>query len=347
MPFSWSELPKPILALAPMAGVTDAAFRQMCRRFGADVIYTEFVSTDAIARGNKKTLQLMAFDPSEQPVICQVFGRDPEMYRKATRVIEQMGYAGIDINFGCPAYKVTRHGGGVTLMRDLDLCRAIVEATCDAAHKIPVSIKIRASICREAGAAKSSFERVTATDLIERIRDLPVAAVMIHGRSYERPFDGEPDLDSIRSVRAAFPRIVLANGGIYDPQTAKSVLELTGADGVGIARGSWGRPWIFQQIRTFLESGVLTQPSWAQVKSMILSHAELAFQYKGDRGILEMRKHLSWYTKGRPGASRLRQQFMQTTSVEAVRELLNKTEHNLPLLVTPSPSTGTCMVAAT
>ncbi|MEK7158590.1 MAG: tRNA-dihydrouridine synthase [Patescibacteria group bacterium] len=326
MPFSWEDLPKPILALAPMAGVTDAAFRQICRRFGADVIYTEFVSTDAISRGNAKTLKMMQFDPSEQPVICQVFGKDPMMYASATRVIERMGYAGIDINFGCPAYKVTRHGGGVTLMRNLDLCRSIVQATCEAAQTIPVSIKIRASVCRQPGEKKSSLDRVTAVDLIEHIRDLPVAAVMIHGRSYERPFDGEPDLDSICAVRAAFPRIVLANGGIYDPETAKSILHHTKADGVGIARGSWGRPWIFQQIRTFLETGVVIQPSWEEIKTIILEHAKLAFRSKGDRGILEMRKHLAWYIKGRAGASRLRQQFMHVQSIRDVKSLLDQTE---------------------
>ena len=244
MPFSWEDLPKPILALAPMAGVTDAAFRQICRRFGADVIYTEFVSTDAISRGNAKTLKMMQFDPSEQPVICQVFGKDPMMYASATRVIERMGYAGIDINFGCPAYKVTRHGG------ESRSCEIWIYADQSSRQRVrplkrfqfPSKSGKRLPTTRR---KKSSLDRVTAVDLIEHIRDLPVAAVMIHGRSYERPFDGEPDLDSICAVRAAFPRIVLANGGIYDPETAKSILHHTKADGVGIARGSWGSPLDF------------------------------------------------------------------------------------------------------
>ena len=141
----WQHLPTPFLALAPMAGVTDLAFRTMCKRFGADVIYTEFASANALVHGNAATRRMISFHASERPVVCQIFGNDPAMFAGAARVLEAMGFDGIDINFGCPAYKVVTHGGGVVLMRDLDLCYALVKAACEATT-LPVSIKIRSSI---------------------------------------------------------------------------------------------------------------------------------------------------------------------------------------------------------
>ncbi len=313
----WQTLPKPILALAPMAGVTDTAFRQMCKVGGADVLYTEFVSTDAVVYESKKTFEMLKFAPAEQPVVCQVFGKNPEHYFKSAKVIADFGFAGIDINFGCPAYKVVKHGGGVTLMRRLDLVRELVQATCEGSP-IPVSIKIRASICKEGCAADDPEGQVTALDLIERIKDLPVAAVMIHGRSFEKPFDGSPNVGAITQVKKAFSGIVLANGGVYSPEAAKQLLDETGADGVGVARGSWGRPWLFQEIKDYLRDGTYTQKTWEQIVPNILRHAQLAFAAKGGHGLIELRKHLAWYVKGFPGASELRSKLVRATSYDDI-----------------------------
>ncbi len=311
----WESLPKPILALAPMAGVTDAAFRVLCKDFGADVIYTEFASTDALIHGNEATRRMIQYDPREQPVVCQVFGNDPAKFEKAAKILEELGFSGIDINFGCPAYKVVTHGGGVALMREPNRCREIIDATIRAV-KIPISVKIRASInCTDGAPA-------TALDLVRIIHDLPMAALMIHGRTFEKPFDGAPDVSAIADVKKAFTGIVIANGGIHTPEDAEHMLAETGADGVGIARGAWGKPWIFRQIKSYLASRTYDHPTWDAIVDTIIQHAELALSKKSDSGIIELRKHLAWYAKGIPNASVLRQALVQVKTVEDITRIL-------------------------
>ncbi len=320
----WTTLTKPILALAPMAGVTDAAFRPLVKSYGADVIYTEFASTHALIHGNEATRRMIGFEPEEQPVVCQLFGNEPDKFAESAKILESLGFAGVDINFGCPAYKVVTHGGGVVLMKEPEQCRKIVEATCNAI-KIPVSVKIRASIrCDIQGAPLSSTRvpLVTACDLVNQIKDLPVAALMIHGRSYEQPFDGWPDVSMITAVKKIFPGILLANGGVHTPEDAKKLLDETGADGLGIARGSWGKPWIFQQIRDYLATGSYVKPTWDEIVAVIIRHAEMAKKYKSAHGFIELRKHLAWYVKGIQHASTLRQQLVRVKTLEEIIAIL-------------------------
>ncbi|MBI4262028.1 tRNA-dihydrouridine synthase [Candidatus Uhrbacteria bacterium] len=324
----WTKLPRPILALAPMAGVTDAAFRVLCKDFGADVIYTEFASTDALIHGNEATRRMIQYDPREQPVVCQVFGNDPEKFEKAAKILEQLGFSGIDINFGCPAYKVVTHGGGVALMREPNRCREIIDATIRAV-KIPVSVKIRASIKSLSHTSPGDVnvhhqEMYTAVDLVRTIHDLPMAALMIHGRTFEKPFDGAPDVNAIADVKKAFKGIVIANGGIHSPEDAERMLVETGADGVGIARGAWGKPWIFRQIKSYLASKTYDHPTWDAIVETIIQHAELALSKKSQSGIIELRKHLAWYAKGIPNASALRQALVQVKTVEDITRILKQ-----------------------
>ncbi len=320
----WKSLPRPFLALAPMAGVTDLAFRTICKEFGADVIYTEFASANALVHGNEATRRMIQFREPERPVVCQIFGNDPRMFADAAKVLEGMGFDGIDINFGCPAYKVVTHGGGVSLMRNLDLCYELVAAVCGATS-LPVSIKMRSSIrCQEGDRAAACHDIVTAVDLVERIRDLPIAAIMVHGRSYEKPFDGEPDVDMITRVCRVAPCVVIANGGIYSPEIAREMLHATGAHGVGIGRGAHGSPWIFQQIKDYLLHGAYREISWEEKKEIILRHAQLAFSQRGAHGLVEMRKHLAWYVRGIYNASELRQMLVQTKSLQDVEQALAK-----------------------
>ncbi|MEI6627495.1 MAG: tRNA-dihydrouridine synthase family protein, partial [bacterium] len=244
----WQKIKKPILALAPMAGVTDSAFRQICKKYGADVVYTEMVSADGLYYDSKKTLEFLRFAKAEQPVVIQLFGKHPEKFTKAAQLAEKAGFAGIDINFGCPAKKVAGHGGGVTLMRDLPKCREIIEAVL-AGTKLPVSIKIRASI-------KKGKETVTALDFLQTIKDLPIAAIMFHGRSYEVPFSGDPDYEMIKKAKVLCPHIpLLGNGGVNSPEDAKKMLDLSGCDGFGLARGLYGKPWLFDLIKDYLKAG--------------------------------------------------------------------------------------------
>lgn len=357
-PNFWSSLPCPILALAPMAGVTDLAFRSMCKRFGADVVYTEFASVDALIHGNQATRDMIKFRNEDQPVVVQIFGNSPEKFAQASKILEDMGFAGIDINFGCPAYKVVKNGGGVSLMRNLPLCRELVQAACEAV-KIPISIKIRSSIKSTGDAceidynvegtehgtppltsppskggdtqklsspyeweARRGFGVITALDMISAIKGLPVSAVMIHARSYEKPFDGTPDMNMITEVKKLFPGIVLGNGGVYSPELAKEMIESTGCDGIGIGRGCHGAPWIFTLIRSYLAQGTYQPLSWDEKKAIILDHAKLALESKGEHGIIELRKHLMWYVKGIPGASELRQQLAHIHSIDDVNRAL-------------------------
>lgn len=330
----WLKLPKPIIALAPMAGVTDSAFRQMCKLYGADVIYTEFASSYALVYDNKKTRAMLQFAGNEKPVVCQIFGREPEIFARAVKILEEMGFDGLDINFGCPAYKVVKTGGGVSLMRNLNLCYELVQAAYENT-RLPISIKIRASIKQNQDTKDKSEDNsnnqdtktcatgvVTALDLVNKIKNLPVAAVMIHGRSFEQPFDGEPNMEIIREVRKIWPGILLANGGIYTPEKAQEILDLTQADGVGLARGAWGHPWLFKQIKDYLSTGSYEQYDLAKIKPIILQHAMLAIASKGDYGLIELRKHLSWYVKGFSGASEIRKKLLQTKTLDEIKQVL-------------------------
>ncbi|MGB0757097.1 MAG: tRNA dihydrouridine synthase [Patescibacteria group bacterium] len=336
----WQKQNKPILALAPMAGVTDIAFRQMCKQYGADVIYTEFASADALIYESQKTFDMIRFAEEERPVVVQIFGNKPEHMGKAAAICEELGFDGIDINFGCPAYKVVKHGGGVSLMREPERCRELIQATIEAV-KIPVSIKIRSSISRESNGTKKTknsfvpdvsdptdcgtetdLDSVTAIEFIEALNGLDIAAIMIHARSYERPFDGYPEVEIVQKLRKVYDGILIHNGGIYTPEVAKELLEKTGADGLGIARGAWGQPWLFQQIKEYLETGEYWQPSHDEIIPIILEHARRAFDQKGERGVIELRKHLSWYIKGWPEAKKMRNKLMQTKSYEEVENIL-------------------------
>ncbi|MFA6428073.1 MAG: tRNA-dihydrouridine synthase [Candidatus Buchananbacteria bacterium] len=314
----WLSLNKPILALAPMAGVSDLAFRQICKKYGADVVYTEMISADGLHYDAKKTLAMLKLAPAEHPVVIQLFGKRPEVFAKAAKIATKAGFDGIDLNFGCPAKKVTAHGGGVTLMRDLKLCRKIVETVC-LNTKLPVSVKIRSSIN-----LVDSKKRVTALNFIKAIQGLPVSAVMIHGRSYELPFSGLPDYRMIKKVKKLFGGIVLGNGGIFTPELAKIMLEKTGVDGLGLARGLYGRPWLFTQLKDYLATGEFKEFKFNKIKKVMLAHARLAFKAKGEYGLIELRKHLAWYVKGLPQAVELRNKLVVSKSVKDIESILKK-----------------------
>ena len=313
----WQKIKKPILALAPMAGISDSAFRQICRDQGADVVYTEMTSVDGLYYDSKKTLEMLAFSKKEKPVVCQLFGKKPELFGKAAKVVEKTGFDGIDINFGCPARKVVAHGGGVTLMRDFDLCHSIIDATIKAT-KLPVSIKIRTSINK----AKESSEKVYAYDFLKKVSDLDIAAVMVHGRSYEQGFSGPVDIEQMKKIRAAYPGILLVNGGVIEPPDALELINKTKANGIGLARSVRGRPWLFRQVKELADKGKYIEPSMDDIKKVIIKHSQAAFAAKQDHGIIEMRKHLAWYTKGFPGAKELRQKLVRVNTVDDIKNIL-------------------------
>ena len=318
----WTKLKKPIVALAPMCGVTDLPFRLICHNYGADVVYSEMTMVQALAHKGKKTMDMVKILDAERPVIIQLGGNDPELFYKAAQVVaDEIGPNGIDINFGCPAKKVAGHGSGVSLLRDLEKSYQIIQATIEGAHGLPVSFKTRTQI---KSTDKCSVH--CSLELIEKVKDLPVAAIMIHGRSFEAPWVEEVDYDYIKQVRKQFKGILLANGGLYDPQKVKEVLELTGADGVGIAHGVYGRPWIFNQIKEYLKTGQFTDLSWPQKRKIALEHAQVAFETKGTHGLLELRKQLLWYVKGLTNATNYRQSLVTLNTLEEIEQALMNIE---------------------
>lgn len=310
----WQKFNKPILALAPMAGITDSAYRQLCKEFGADLVYTEMTSIDALYYDSKKTLKMLGMKKKEKPVVLQLFGKRPELVAKAVKHVEEAGFSGIDINFGCPARKVVAHEGGIKLLENLDLCHDLVQAVCEAAT-VPVSVKTRISI-------GNGEKKVTVFDFVDKIKDLPVSALMLHGRTYEQGFSGDPDFETIKKVKQIFNGVVLGNGRINSPEEAKEMIDKTGVDGLGIARAIYGQPWIFQQINDYLEKGEYKKFEIKDVKKVVLKHAKLNYKLKGDHGIIELRKHLCWYFRGFPNAADLRKELVQVENIKQLKEIL-------------------------
>ena len=309
----WLNLNKPILALAPMAGITDSTFRQTCKKYGADVTYSEMASVSALFFKPAKTLELIKFYPPEKPYVVQLFGNKVDHFARATQIVSQKIHPdGIDINLGCPAKKVFRHGSGCALMLQKKLTREIIKTVCQNTQ-LPVSIKIRTGV-----------DNVSALDLIKDIADLPFTTIMVHGRTYQNGFSGSVDFAMIEDIKKIVPqKIVLGNGGIYNALEAKNILfSYPLLDGLGIARGAWGHPWIFEEIKYLIQGKSVSPKKWTTIKKIMLEQAQLIYQRKGQAGIFEMRKHMSWYVKGFPGASNLRRKLVLAQNLEEIEKIL-------------------------
>lgn len=313
----WKKLGRPILALAPLAGFTDSSFRQICQRFGADVLYSEMASAAALyylnqgkgKREGNETLKLLAFDPArEKNYVVQLFGSEPEHFSAAACLVtEEIKPAGIDINFGCPVPKILKQGAGAGLMKDLGRSRAVVEAVIANTDR-PVSVKIR---------AKSG--EVGAEEFMRNIQDLPVSAVMIHGRSLAQGFSGAADFSAAERIREFFSGVILVNGGLDSLDSAHRALAESRADGLGLARGVLGRPWLFREIKEDKEINL----SPSEIFSLAMEQAVLVQEKKGREGIVELRKHLAWYARGLAGASRLRSALVKVESLGDIKKAFN------------------------
>ena len=312
------QLNKPIYALAPMAGITDSAFRQICKEFGADVVYSEMASATALVYNPKKTLEMLRFSEAERPYVVQLFGSQPKYFEIATKLITKKNPKseirnlkseipdGIDINFGCPVKKIIKQGAGSVLMQDLKLSREVIKSVIENTD-LPVSIKLR-----------SRVKNVDCLKFLDYMSDLDIKAVMIHGRSLAQGFSGEIDVKIIKKARNYFNGIILANGGINSYDDAVQILDQTEADGVGIARGALGKPWIFKALRT----GQSIERSAKPIFKIALKHAELAKKLQGKQGIIEMRKHLCWYVHGLPGACEMRRKLVQVKTIKDIEKIL-------------------------
>ena len=296
--------------LGPMAGVTDLPFRLLCREQGAGLLCMEMVSAKAIMYNNRNTEQLLTIHPDERPVSLQLFGSDPKIMSEMAKRIEERPFAILDINMGCPVPKVVKNGEGSALMKEPKLVYEIVSAVVKAIGK-PVTVKIRKGF---------DDEHVNAVEIARIIEEAGAAAVAVHGRTREQYYSGKADWDIIRQVKEAVSIPVIGNGDVTSPERAEELVRRTGCDGVMIARGAQGNPWIFSEMISYEETGVVPpRPGKEELKEMMLRHARLQLEYKGEySGIREMRKHVAWYTKGIPGAARLREKI---NAVESLGEL--------------------------
>lgn len=303
--------------LAPMAGITDSPFRRLCRRYGAALVYTEMLSAEGLARGHGKTWCMAAFDPEERPLALQLFGSRPEAFAQAVRAFGEGGPDFFDLNFGCPAPKVVRSGGGSALLLEPKRIEAIARAAVEASDR-PVLAKIRSGW--EVGAEN-------AVEVARMLEDCGVAALAVHGRTRGQMFSGQADWSVIGRVRQAVSIPVIGNGDIRSGQDARRMMEETGCHLVMVGRAAQGAPWIFSEINHVLGQGKTMGdgdvPGWQQRSEVIREHLRMMIEAKCERrGILEMRKHLGWYIKGLPGSARLRQDLMRAETAAQVEDML-------------------------
>lgn len=302
--------------LAPMAGVTDLAFRRLCKEQGAGLICMEMVSAKAISFHNKNTEALMEIDPGEHPVSMQIFGSEPELMAEVARSIEERPFDILDINMGCPVPKVVNNGEGSALLKDPDLIVRIVKSVSSAIAK-PLTVKVRIG-----------FENapVDIVEIAKRIEDAGAAAIAVHGRTRQQYYSGTANWDAIRRVKEAVTIPVIGNGDVDSPKKAEALIRETGCDGVMIGRAVRGNPWIFREMNHYYATGeLLPRPSIQEVREMILRHARAQIEIKGEyTGIREMRKHVAWYTAGMRHSSGLRRESNTISSFGELEALLER-----------------------
>lgn len=300
-------------ALAPLAGVADRAFRELCRGYGAAYTVCEMASAKGISLGDKKSAELLSITEPERPAGAQIFGNSPETMAIAAEKALEYSPQFIDINMGCPAPKVAASGGGALLMKSPQLAEDIVRAVVKSST-VPVTVKMRSGW---------DNNNINCVELAKRCEQAGASAITIHGRTKMQMYAPPVNIDIIRAVKKSVSIPVIANGDVIDGKSAAKMLEETGCDMVMIGRGALGRPWVFAEINAYLEHEViLPEPPVTQKMLVMLKHIEKICEYKGEYvGIREARKHAAWYTKGIHGAANYRQRIGLINSIDELKEI--------------------------
>lgn len=302
--------------LAPMAGVTDLPFRLLCKEQGCGLLYTEMVSAKAILFKNKNTKDLLEVREEERPVAVQLFGSDANILSEMAAQIEDGPYAMIDLNMGCPVPKVVNNGEGSALMKNPKQVELILSSMVKKLTK-PVTVKFRKGF---------DDTSVNAVEIAKIAESCGVSAVTVHGRTREQFYSGKADWDIIRQVKEAVDIPVIGNGDIFEPEDAKAMLEQTGCDGLMVARGARGNPWLFHRINHYLDTGILLpHPDVMEISRMMLRHAHLQVELKGEEfGMREMRKHIAWYTSGLKHSAALRRESNHLETIVQLESILKE-----------------------
>ncbi|MGN0151758.1 MAG: tRNA dihydrouridine synthase DusB [Wujia sp.] len=303
------------IILAPMAGICDLPFRLLCKEQGCDILYTEMISAKGMYYNNKNTKPLLMTDERERPVGVQLFGSEPRLMAEQAKRIEDKGFDFIDINMGCPVPKIVNNGEGSALMKQPELIGDIVDAvvhTCS----LPVTIKIRAGFTRE---------NMNAPEVAQIAEASGASAIAVHGRTREEYYQGHADWEIIRRVRECVDIPVIGNGDVTCGEDVCRMKRETGCDSVMIGRAAKGNPWIFREVKHYLDTGEqISRPDKREIYDMILRHAMMMVQYKGEfTGIHEMRKHVAWYTQGLPDSAKLRADINQVETFDEIKQLLD------------------------
>lgn len=307
---------KSLAVLAPMAGVTDLPFRNLCRQHGADLVVSEMLTSNKKLWNTRKSKLRMDHTGEKGPISVQIAGGDPEMLAEAAELNIQHGADIIDINMGCPAKKVCKKAAGSALMKDEALVEQILKAVVNKINQ-PVTLKMRT------GWSKSNKNGVTIARMAE---DLGIQAIAVHGRTRECKYEGEAEYDTIRAIKATVSIPVIANGDIDSPIKAKQVLDYTGADAVMIGRPALGQPWLLQQIDHFLRTGEqLVAPTTLQTKQLLLDHLDALHAFYGDfMGVKIARKHVSWYLQNKTNSDYFRREFNQLENSDAQKQAIEQ-----------------------
>lgn len=306
------------LVLAPMAGITNEAFRIICKEMGCGLVVAEMVSDKAIGFQNERTLKMTKVNAVEHPISMQIFGGDVESLVNAAKYIDKYSDADIiDINMGCPVNKVAKKShAGASLLQDPNLVYEIVKNVVENVSK-PVTVKIRIGW---------DFDSINCVEIAKLIEKAKASAITVHGRTRSQFYTGKADLDWIKKVKEAVSIPVIGNGDITDIESAKRMLEYTGVDAIAIGRGALGNPFIFKQLSEYLENGkVIAKPTHEEIFATILKHHQLLLELKGPKlAMLEMRSHVAWYIKGMPGSAKIKDMCNKQTDFNEVIKILKE-----------------------